>query len=204
MPRPHNTETKLTILRAATSVFAEQGYSSASISKIAAAASVSKASVFHHFENKENLYLEVLLQTFRLIASAWSKSVEEGATDLNHSLKVLAMDTLDFQQEHSDSLKLLIWEVLGSRGVGEQAVGSNVFHQYFKKIITIIEVLMDKSGPHENVNANEVAFTLLSHTIFYFIFGESLVGMSELPFVTSHQGFSDWLVKGPLLGVGGF
>ena len=138
MSRPHNTETKLAILRAATSVFAEQGYNSASISKIAAAASVSKALVFHHFNNKENLYLEVLLQTFRLIASAWSKSVEDGAIDLNQSLKALSMNTLDFQQEHSDSLKLLIWEVLGSRGAGEIAVCSKVFHQYFKKIITII------------------------------------------------------------------
>jgi len=199
--RPHNIETKLAILSAATSVFAEQGYNAASISKIATAASVSKASVFHHFETKDNLYLEVLLQTFRLIANAWSKSIESGEVELVHSLNELTMDTLDFQQEHSDSLKLLIWEVLGNRGANAQTVTPNVFHQYFKKIISIIELLMEKSGPHENVNANEIAFTLLSHTIFYLIFGESLVGMPELPFVRNQQDFSEWLVRSPLLNM---
>lgn len=192
--------TKQEILMAATSIFAEQGFGAASISKIATAAGVSKATVFHHFESKDNLYLEVLLQTFHLIADAWGKSIDNKETDFHLSLKILVMDTLDFQEEHADSLKLLIWEVLGAKRPSSSAVGPGVFHQYFKKIIEIIEILISKSKAYEKVSANEVAFGLLSHTIFYFIFGDSLSGMEELPFIENTEGFSDWLVKGPLMG----
>jgi len=197
--RPNKT--KSVILVAATSVFAQQGFGAASISKIAGTASVSKATVFHHFESKENLYLEVLLQTFRLIANAWEKSIGSDEADINLSLKNLAHDTLDFQKHHSDSLKLLIWDVLGNKNSGEQGVGPDVFHQYFKKIVLIIETLLNTSESHNkaNVNANEIAFTLLAHSIFYFIFEVSLVGMEELPFVASKEYFSDWLAKKSLI-----
>lgn len=194
-----NIATKKAVLIAATSIFAEQGFGAASISKIAIAAGVSKATIFHHFESKDNLYLEVLLQTFHLIAEAWSKSIDNEEKNFHLSLKILIMDTLDFQEEHADSLKLLIWEVLGVKRPGSSAVGSGVFHQYFKKIIDIIEILISKSTVNEEVNANEVAFGLLSHTIFHFIFGDSLSGMEELPFIKNTEDFSDWLVKGPLM-----
>lgn len=194
-----DSATKQAVLIAATSIFAEQGFGAASISKIATAAGVSKATVFHHFGNKDNLYLEVLLQTFHLIADAWGKSIDNEETNFNVSLKVLVMDTLDFQQQHADSLKLLIWEVLGAKRPSSSAVGPGVFHQYFKKIIGVIEILISKSTASKKFNANKIAFDLLSHSIFYFIFGDSLIGMDELPFIESAEGFSDWLVKGILL-----
>ncbi|HEY9135168.1 MAG TPA: helix-turn-helix domain-containing protein, partial [Pseudomonadales bacterium] len=48
------------ILLAAEELFAEQGFSAVSINAIAQRAGISKANIFHHFENKDALYLAVL------------------------------------------------------------------------------------------------------------------------------------------------
>lgn len=51
------------ILETATRLFATHGYDSTSLSLVAKDASVSKALIFWHFENKENLYEAVLART---------------------------------------------------------------------------------------------------------------------------------------------
>ncbi len=51
------------ILETATKLFATHGYDSTSLSLVAKDASVSKALIFWHFENKENLYEAVLART---------------------------------------------------------------------------------------------------------------------------------------------
>jgi len=48
------------ILNDAVRLFAEKGFDAISMNDIANAAGVSKANIFHHFSNKETLYLEVL------------------------------------------------------------------------------------------------------------------------------------------------
>jgi len=48
------------ILNDAVRLFAEKGFDAISMNDIAKAADVSKANIFHHFSNKETLYLEVL------------------------------------------------------------------------------------------------------------------------------------------------
>ncbi len=53
------------LLEAATAEFAVNGFEMTSIQKIASAAGVSKAKVFYYFENKEDLYAQVLDQALR-------------------------------------------------------------------------------------------------------------------------------------------
>ncbi|HEX7587915.1 MAG TPA: TetR/AcrR family transcriptional regulator, partial [Anaerolineae bacterium] len=50
------------ILKAAGVRFAERGYSGVSISDVADAAGLVKSSIYHHFENKQALYLAVLTE----------------------------------------------------------------------------------------------------------------------------------------------
>lgn len=48
------------ILAAAVKLFSEQGYDGTSMDKIADQAGVSKITIYKHFENKENLFLEIV------------------------------------------------------------------------------------------------------------------------------------------------
>ncbi len=61
--RPKDPISREALLEAARATFAEHGYAGASMSRIADAAGLRKASLFHHFAGKEALYLEVLSVT---------------------------------------------------------------------------------------------------------------------------------------------
>lgn len=52
-------ETREAVLRAARKLFAEAGYSGASVAAIAEGAGVTKGALFHHFQSKEDLFLEI-------------------------------------------------------------------------------------------------------------------------------------------------
>ncbi|MCB9745020.1 MAG: TetR/AcrR family transcriptional regulator [Alphaproteobacteria bacterium] len=58
--RPRTPISRESLLDAAAGVFAAQGYAGASLQEIAQAAGLRKASLFHHFESKEALYLEAV------------------------------------------------------------------------------------------------------------------------------------------------
>lgn len=55
-------ETREAILAAARTLFAEHGYAGASIAVIVEAAGVTKGALFHHFDSKEDLFVEVWTQ----------------------------------------------------------------------------------------------------------------------------------------------
>lgn len=58
--RPSRPVSRETILEEATAVFAENGYTGASMNEMAKRVGLRKASLFHHFPNKETLYEAVL------------------------------------------------------------------------------------------------------------------------------------------------
>jgi AcrR family transcriptional regulator len=58
--RPRNPVSREDLLSAARAAFAESGFSGASMNGIAERAGIRKASLFHHFDSKESLYLEML------------------------------------------------------------------------------------------------------------------------------------------------
>jgi AcrR family transcriptional regulator len=63
------------ILKSASVLFAERGFRGVSISDVADAAGLVKSSIYHHFENKEALYLAVLTE----MARQSRKQMEDGA-----------------------------------------------------------------------------------------------------------------------------
>jgi TetR/AcrR family transcriptional regulator len=55
-------DTKESLLRSATEVFAEKGFSGARVDEIALKAGANKAMIYYHFKSKEGLYKAVLLR----------------------------------------------------------------------------------------------------------------------------------------------
>lgn len=55
-------ETRSAILRAGRDLFAAEGYAASSVNKIADVAGVTKGALFHHFDSKEALFVEVWTQ----------------------------------------------------------------------------------------------------------------------------------------------
>ena len=60
-------KTAIKILKAATQLFAEQGYDGAKMDDLCARTGANKASIYYHFKDKANLYEVVLTRLFKSI-----------------------------------------------------------------------------------------------------------------------------------------
>jgi AcrR family transcriptional regulator len=68
------------ILHEARLLFTAQGYAAVSMQQIADAAAVNKATLYHHFRDKEDLFLSVMVQEFHRLASAVGAVIAEGGS----------------------------------------------------------------------------------------------------------------------------
>ena len=64
------------ILRAATDLFSEKGYHEVTMEEIAEEMGVSKGTIYNYFSSKENLYLEILKESFEAIEALLHEEVE--------------------------------------------------------------------------------------------------------------------------------
>lgn len=80
------------IMRAATDLFLEKGYADTSMDEVAAAAKVSKQTVYKNFRNKESLFREMALSTVTTVGEPFQALVAdvESADDLAVALRSLA------------------------------------------------------------------------------------------------------------------
>lgn len=74
-------EKKTHILNAAFSCFAKSGYDKTSISDIAKAANISKASVFHYFNSKKDLYVYLYNMALAVIIGGITEGMKDVSSD---------------------------------------------------------------------------------------------------------------------------
>ena len=127
--RPRNPVQRSHLLDLAAAAFAEQGYAGTSMSDVAARAGIRKASLFHHFDSKEALYLEVL---GRILAGLGELVLDARLTEgpwLDRMDRLSALVTA-FLGERPTAARLLLREVVGggpfSAGPGRAVVGDTL------------------------------------------------------------------------------
>ena len=91
------------ILRAAYARFLEAGYAAASMQQIADAAGVNKATLYHHFRDKEDLFREVVRLSFVRAHEALAAAIAQGASLRE---KLLALASHLFSAERADLHRL--------------------------------------------------------------------------------------------------
>ncbi|MCX4098073.1 TetR/AcrR family transcriptional regulator [Nocardia sp. alder85J] len=91
-PDPRAVRTRAAVAAAATRLFLERGYQGTSVDDIAAAARVSKRSVYNNFGDKQRLFTEIVLGATPTAADFTARPVAEltGAADLPAALHALA------------------------------------------------------------------------------------------------------------------
>lgn len=68
------------ILSAARALFTAQGFAAVSMQQIADAAAVNKATLYHHFRDKEDLFVSVMMEEFARMAADMEATVASGGT----------------------------------------------------------------------------------------------------------------------------
>ncbi len=104
-PRRGWADKRRNITTAARTVFGAQGYTRASIDAIASEADVSTRTIYNHFDNKENLFLTVILESAEQVANAQIALIDghlDNISDLESDLivfgRALAASAADFAE----------------------------------------------------------------------------------------------------------
>ncbi|MDG1332227.1 MAG: TetR/AcrR family transcriptional regulator [Crocinitomicaceae bacterium] len=133
------SERKEAILQAALHVFAEEGYHSASISKVSKAAGVSKGLMYNYFESKEEL-LKILIGS--LLDEENARAVEVLRKPMNDDTLIeLIKLTSEIMKKKPLQWKLYfnminqpeVMEIVKERYSSEYALGMQKLLEYFKE-----------------------------------------------------------------------
>jgi TetR/AcrR family acrAB operon transcriptional repressor len=98
------------ILLAATELFETHGFHETSMAEVARAAGVSKALIFWHFKNKEELFVAVLGKLFEPYVIDFAE--EAGALDEKAQLLRLIESYLSFVRENASSIRFFVAQIL--------------------------------------------------------------------------------------------
>lgn len=115
-------ETRDRILQAALAVFAEKGYHRAAVDDIVRASRTSKGAVYHHFPNKETLFLALVDDFAARLATAIAAAIGEAHGALGKVEAALSAGLATFAG-HRDLARILLLESvsLGAAYEGKRA-----------------------------------------------------------------------------------
>lgn len=118
-------ETKEKILKSAKELFIKHGFSGVSVGKIAKKAGINHSLIFHHFENKNKLWIDVKLSIFE--EHKHQESIIP-STNLSFSDFIHAMVTnvTAFYRQHPELIRMIQWQRLEIESASEIGMTSNI------------------------------------------------------------------------------
>ncbi|HZR28891.1 MAG TPA: TetR/AcrR family transcriptional regulator [Terriglobales bacterium] len=130
---------KNAILSAAQHLFASQGYESASLADIAAAAKVSRGLPSYFFENKEKLYDAVLARAADELRQRVLQPIKlQTQSSLLNILIFLVESYVDYLSAHPHIIRLLQWEFLRTKRRSSASVPQVLFQETLEVVSAAI------------------------------------------------------------------
>jgi len=189
------------ILAAAEALFASRGYDAVSMNEIAQTAGASKANIFHHFQSKKALYLEVL-------RSACSNDSAELLQELEHESGPIIERLQRFVAHHLDSLlrnersaRLIQREVRQSSDDQAKELAQQVFGDNFARLLALITAGQTQGELRADVEPALIAVLLLAGNIFFFDAHRVLRHLPGAGFATDPAGFNRMAMEILLHGI---
>jgi len=180
------------ILEAAADLFSRHGFNAASIQRIATQANVSKATIFHHFSNKQNLYISVLQQACTDIGMVLKSLEKEPCTHVK-PLRDFASAHLRNLFEQTDISRLILREMMdGDVGHG-QTLAVDVFGEHFSRLVVLIKRGQQEGILREDMHATDAAATIVGLNVFMFQSWSVLQHLPETSFVDPITTGERWL-----------
>jgi len=138
--------TKEEILESATPLFAEAGYNGVSMRRIAQAVGLNAASLYHHFPDKETLYIEALKHIFaaraRILCEALNNQAPPEERLYDFVLRLCRIN-------HSDPTfsRLVQREILDGDERRLRLVAEKVFGEFFKAVVALCREIAQDYDP---------------------------------------------------------
>ena len=189
------------ILEAAEALFAQKGFDAVSMSAIARLANTSKPNIYHHFKNKNDLYLAVMKAAVRR-SSDLLDALEDAPGSFEQRLRGFSNGQLDNILGHKRSTQLILRETLteGSQ-VGEE-IARLVMGEVFSRLAAMIHQGQQKNEFRMGINPELAAFIIVSTNMFFFQASPVMQHIPEIDFshdaTTYSNDVMDILINGML------
>jgi len=181
---------ELAILEAAESLFAEKGFDAVSMSAIASLANTSKPNIYHHFKNKDDLYLAVM-KTAVQRSSALLDSLEDAPGSHGEHLAGFSAGQLQNILSHSRSTQLILREALSGGSQRGQEIAKHVVDGVFTRIVAMVRSGQQDKEFRAGLDPALAAFMIVAANLFFFQAGAIMRHIPETDFVNDADAFSE-------------
>ena len=178
------------ILEAAETLFAEKGFDAVSMSAIARLANTSKPNIYHHFKNKNELYLAVM-KTAVQRSSMLLDALEDAPGTFRQHLSDFSTGQLNNILTHSRSTQLVLRETLSGGTQNGQEIAKHVVGEVFTRLVAMVH-----QGQQENEFRNDIdpalaAFMVVAANMFFFQASPIMQHIPEANFTNDASTFSN-------------
>lgn len=179
---------KARILEAAGWLFAQKGFDAASIQQIADAAGVSKATIFHHFPSKRELYIAVVREacrdSYELLAS-----LKDAQGSVFDRLILFAKHHLANLMRHQDLARLVLREIISGNQGHAKHLATEVFGEHFEHLVDMVREGQVKNEIRQTIDPAMAAILLIAANVFYFQARGVLGHLEAVDFATDEERF---------------
>lgn len=159
------------ILETAKNLFVNQGYHGMSMREISEALGVSKAALYYHFKDKEELFLAILRTYLDDMSNLLDHLASEPISS-REKIQRFVENILTQPAEQRATIRLASQEINQLSPDARMAFGSNYREKFIKKLQTILQEGMDR-GEFRSIPGDVAVWALLGIMFPYFYPGHS-------------------------------
>lgn len=189
------------ILVAAEILFAQKGFEAVSMSAIASLANTSKPNIYHHFKNKNELYLAVMKTAVRR-SSALLDKLQDSPGTYRQRLTDFAAGQLDNILGHKRSTQLVLREALSEDSKNGKEITGLVMGEVFSRLVTMVCQGQQENEFRKDIDPTLAAFMIVSANMFFFQASPAMRHIPDVAFSddanTYSKGVMDVLIYGML------
>ena len=189
------------ILEAAETLFAQKGFDAVSMSAIARLANTSKPNIYHHFKNKNDLYLAVM-KTAVQRSSVLLDALEDAPGTFSQRLIGFSTGQLQNILGHKRSTQLILRETLSEDSPQGQEITRLVMGEVFGRLVEMVHQGQRDKEFRGDIDPTLAAFMIISANMFFFQASPAMQHIPEAEFIddagTYSKGVMDVLINGML------
>lgn len=180
------------IVQTAEALFSERGYDAVSVSDIAAGAGISKSTVFHHFETKEELYFAVMRHSATRFAAVLDELEQQPAGTVEQ-IRRFAQAHMQCILENEASVRLALRDMLSDATDRSRAMGERVFAGNFERIVATIRGAQEAGHLRPEVHPAMVALLLIASDVFFFQARAVISALPHVDFADTPERYSEMM-----------
>jgi TetR/AcrR family transcriptional regulator len=171
------------ILEAAEILFAEKGFAAVSMSAIAKLANTSKPNIYHHFKNKNDLYLAIM-KTAVERSSVLLDALEAATGTFRQRLSEFAAGQLNNILAHNRSTQLILRESFTGNSQHGREISKHAVGKVYSRLVAMVQQGQENNEFRNDIDPALAAFMIVAANMFYF---QASPVMQQIPEV----GFND-------------